>query len=816
MNFTVGKYGCEHWCLLENKCVSVNIGSGKSPSSVICELSDSDHCQHPKDLKPRQGWTYRGAKNPCCYNPCPKNGKCLLGYTEKNYACECPPGFTGEKCENDVDECSTGIHDCNENATCTNTAGNFNCTCKPGFTGDGRSCSDVDECSTGIHDCNENATCTNTAGNFNCTCKPGFTGDGRSCSDVDECRTGSHDCNENATCTNTAGNFNCTCKPGFTGDGRSCTDVDECSTGIHDCNENASCANTAGTFNCTCKTGFIGDGLSCSECDFNLGMESGLISDLQIGASSRWDSNNGPSQGRLNYKETTSKAGAWVTRNNVSQWLQIYLGNAIITRVATQGRNYNPSRPHGVHTQWVTKYKLQYSNDNVTFQYYKEQGVVKEFTGNSDRDTVVENVLNSPIKMKFIRFQPTAWHGHISMRVELYGCREDVDECSTGSHDCNESATCTNTAGNFNCTCKPGFTGDGRSCSDYTSKLNYFTKYQDLPTQSAWDVEVFTIDGSLFMAFAKYRERSEGNFNYEVGSCIYKLNESAGKFTLHQTINTTGAYDIEYFMIADKNYIAIANHEDGSIYNLNSSVFQWNGHSFELWQNISTSGATSFNFFKIHSELFLAVTNYYDGSSKSINSSIYKWKDNTFEELQEIRTHGAWASTVLTIHNETFIVFANDYNSDSSHSSDVMKWSGKKFVDPKFPQIFGLSVLDLKSFTINDTVFLASAARTGIVIYKWDGEKFVNMNETISKPRYVSTLHTFTMCGQTFLCAAELYRLVLYVHSESEFMSRYQELPQYYMPSGVKSFEYKGHTYLAVANQFGGNSIVYKSGLKWF
>ncbi|XP_068671481.1 fibrillin-1-like [Montipora foliosa] len=182
MNFTVGKYGCEHWCLLENKCVSVNIGSGKSPSSVICELSDSDHCQHPKDLKPRQGWTYRGAKNPCCYNPCLNNGKCLLGYTEKNYACECPQEFTGENCENDVNECNTGTHDCNENATCTNTAGNFNCTCKPGFTGDGRSCTDVDECSTGIHDCSENATCANTAGNVNCTCKPGFTGDGRSCS----------------------------------------------------------------------------------------------------------------------------------------------------------------------------------------------------------------------------------------------------------------------------------------------------------------------------------------------------------------------------------------------------------------------------------------------------------------------------------------------------------------------------------------------------------------------------------------------------------------------------------------------------------
>ncbi|XP_068734798.1 uncharacterized protein [Montipora capricornis] len=523
MNLTVGKNRCELRCLMENKCVSVNIGSGKSPSSVICELSDSDHCLHPEDLKPRQGWTCRGAKNPCCYNPCLNNGKCLLGYTEKNYACECPPGFTGEKCENDINECNTG----------------------------------------------------------------------------------SHDCNENATCTNTAGNFNCTCKPGFTGDGRSCTDVDECSTGIHDCNENATCANAAGTFNCTCKTGFTVDGLSCSDC---------------------------------------------------------------------------------------------------------------------------------------------------------------------------------------------------------TSKLNYFTKYQDLPTQSAWDVEVFTIDGSLFMAFAKDHD-----------SFIYKLNETAGNFTLHQTIDTIGAQDIEYFMIADKHYIAIANFWDGNTFNLNSSVFQWNGHSFELWQNISTSGATSFNFFKIHSELLLVVTNFFDGSSFRINSSIYKWKDNKFEELQEIRTQRAWASTVLTIHNETFIVFANWYDSDPSHSSDVIKWSGKKFIDPKFPQIFGLNVQDLKSLTLDDTVFLALATTNGIVIYKREGEKFVNVNQTFSKPRDVWSFATFTMCGQTFLCEAEdsANELVLYVDSESEFLARYQELPQHYGRRRVKSFEYKGHTYLAVANE-GGYSAVYKSGLKWF
>ncbi|XP_068738497.1 thrombospondin-type laminin G domain and EAR repeat-containing protein-like isoform X2 [Montipora capricornis] len=311
------------------------------------------------------------------------------------------------------------------------------------------------------------------------------------------------------------------------------------------------------------------------------------------------------------------------------------------------------------------------------------------------------------------------------------------------------------------------------------------------------------------MAFAKYLDHD---------CFIYKLNETAGNFTLHQTINITGAYDIEYFMIADKHYIAIANHNDGSIYNLNSSVFQWNGHSFELWQNISTSGATSFNFFKIHSELFLAVTNSYDGSSFRINSSIYKWKDKKFEKFQEIRTHRVETSTVLTIHNETFIVFANWNDSDSSHSSDVMKWSGKKFIDPKLPQIFGHKVRDLKSFTIDDTVFLAFATISGIVIYKWDGEKFVYVNQTFSKPRDVWRVHTFTMCGQTFLCATGLFPsgLVLYVHSESKFMAMYQDIENKYWSHSVTSFEHKGHTYLAVVNILGNNSIVYKSGLKWF
>ena len=108
------------------------------------------------------------------------------------------------------------------------------------------------------------------------------------------------------------------------------------------------------------------------ECNDALGMESGAISDGQVKASTEWDKNHAAIQGRLHYLAKPGKAGSWSARhNNVNQWLQIDLGSRYtkITGLATQGRNG--------YAQWVTKYKVQYSDDGANFQYYSEQGVIK-------------------------------------------------------------------------------------------------------------------------------------------------------------------------------------------------------------------------------------------------------------------------------------------------------------------------------------------------------------------------------------------------------------------------------------------------------
>ena len=41
---------------------------------------------------------------------------------------------------------------------------------------------------------------------------------------------------------------------------------------------------------------------------------------------------------------------------------------------------------------------------------------------------------------------------------------EDLDECTSQTHDCPANGLCTNVEGSFQCECQSGFTGDGKTC----------------------------------------------------------------------------------------------------------------------------------------------------------------------------------------------------------------------------------------------------------------------------------------------------------------------------------------------------------------
>ena len=45
----------------------------------------------------------------------------------------------------------------------------------------------------------------------------------------------------------------------------------------------------------------------------------------------------------------------------------------------------------------------------------------------------------------------------------IYSCT-DADECAMDKHNCSSDGDCANVMGSYQCTCNPGFTGDGKTC----------------------------------------------------------------------------------------------------------------------------------------------------------------------------------------------------------------------------------------------------------------------------------------------------------------------------------------------------------------
>ena len=306
---------------------------------------------------------------------------------------------------------------------------------------------------------------------------------------------------------------------------------------------------------------------------------------------------------------------------------------------------------------------------------------------------------------------------------------------------------------------------------------------------------------------------------------IYRMDELTGRLTLYQTLQTTGAHDIEYFTISNEHFLAVAN-EYGGTHLIDSLIYKWNGTLFVVVQKIPTKGAGHFTFFTINGDKYIAVANYNDESTFSIKSVIYKWSGSRFNTFQEIATEGARGCEVFIINNNTFIAFANSYNlqKEDSVQSTVFKWSGGRFV--KLQSLQTYSARYVKSFQISGHTFLAfanyySGSKFNIdsFIFKWNGNKF-DLFQSIPT-RGARVLYPFVISGQTFLGVANYYgdsqkyntKSVVYQASGSRFISYQEILTQ--GASDITSFEYKGDTYLAVASHYNGqkyntNSALYK------
>ncbi|KAJ8333295.1 hypothetical protein SKAU_G00421910 [Synaphobranchus kaupii] len=195
---------------------------------------------------------------------CSKHGKCAEGHLGTGN-CTCDPGFQGVACE----LCDAGHYgpscqacNCTEHGVCQEgVKGSGACFCDQDWTG--RRCESPlvakPVCSPV---CSPDAVCKE---NNTCECKPFYEGDGLTCTLADLCGQLNGGCAVGSKCTQKGVKVTCTCPRGHSGDGYICLPIDPCAADDNGgCHEHATCSMTGpGKRKCECKKGYIGDGVAC-------------------------------------------------------------------------------------------------------------------------------------------------------------------------------------------------------------------------------------------------------------------------------------------------------------------------------------------------------------------------------------------------------------------------------------------------------------------------------------------------------------------------------------------------------------------------
>ncbi|XP_060626711.2 discoidin, CUB and LCCL domain-containing protein 2 [Anolis sagrei] len=182
--------------------------------------------------------------------------------------------------------------------------------------------------------------------------------------------------------------------------------------------------------NVTSKVGPLSSGLftfKTTGCYGTLGMESGVIADSQINASSflEWPEQMGqPSTWKPERARLKRPGHSWAAfTNDEYQWLQIDLNKEQrITGIITTGSTL------AEYHYYVSAYRILYSNDAQKWTVYREPGIERDkvFQGNTGYYQEVRNNFIPPIIARLIRINPLKWHQKIAMKVELLGCQFNI------------------------------------------------------------------------------------------------------------------------------------------------------------------------------------------------------------------------------------------------------------------------------------------------------------------------------------------------------------------------------------------------------
>ncbi|XP_063188481.1 signal peptide, CUB and EGF-like domain-containing protein 2 isoform X2 [Chroicocephalus ridibundus] len=131
---------------------------------------------------------------------------------------------------------------------------------------------------------------------------------------------------------------------------------------------------------------------------------------------------------------------------------------------------------------------------------------------------------------------------------------DDVDECALGFDDCHPDAICQNTPKLYKCTCKVGYTGEGKKCEDIDECDNDFN--------GGCVHECFNIPGNYrCTCYDGFMLAHDGHNCLDTDECMFNNGGCQ-----HVCVNTVGSYECrckEGFFLSDNQHTCIHRSEEG-------------------------------------------------------------------------------------------------------------------------------------------------------------------------------------------------------------------------------------------------------------
>jgi len=261
-------------------------------------------------------------------------------------------------------------------------------------------------------------------------------------------------------------------------------DVDECTLGTHGCHAAGICTNSVGNYTCRCSSGYSGDGFSCSITPIQVAQvgarnhnpvrfqihSSALNNEHTIGSEAR-AADRAKEEIRATRTLRDGVYNVWL-RGDLgasNEYVDVYYRNSSFVSAPTakiKGR-LSSGQDSSV---WIQVLSLENWNS-----YIHSSSLFLVVTPSSTVNLSPSGMPSGLYYQLRVEFVPDVdecslgYHDcgsghHCVNTLAGFQCQDD-DECSQQSHNCHSNALCTNNVGSFTCACKPGYTGDGTTCS---------------------------------------------------------------------------------------------------------------------------------------------------------------------------------------------------------------------------------------------------------------------------------------------------------------------------------------------------------------